>query len=199
MQNPYLYTVFQHIIARDVVRKLIQVIYFLLISTFLSNKNNQVIKVPKLLLTASKSKIKLNTFFPILTHYKYIPMHMVIMYISRSSIIGMTWSKKSSPIIEIPIIEIPIIYYYLKNRNPDNRGTILQMEYFINPGIARITVIEFPIIEVSLYMQSLKSKQDQIVRQSKVITILHIHTCLCCFSTYFQIFNRQYLGIYQSK
>ena len=152
MQNPYLYTVFQHIIARDVVRKLIQVIYFLLISTFLSNKNNQVIKVPKLLLTASKSKIKLNTFFPILTHYKYIPMHMVIMYISRSSIIGMTWSKKSSPIIEIPIIEIPIIYYYLKNRNPDNRGTILQMEYFINPGIARITVIEVPIIEDSLYI-----------------------------------------------
>ena len=27
--------------------------------------------MPKLLLTASKSKIKLITFFPILTHYKY--------------------------------------------------------------------------------------------------------------------------------
>ena len=31
--------------------------------------------MPKLLLTASKSKIKLNTFFPILTHYKYISTH----------------------------------------------------------------------------------------------------------------------------
>ena len=35
--------------------------------------------------------------------------------------------------------------YYPDNRNPDDRGiTILQMEWFINPGIARIKVIEVP-------------------------------------------------------
>ena len=50
------------------------------------------------------------------------------------------------------------------NRNPDNQGTTIprieipiieellpQMEYFINSGIARITVIEVPIIEDYMY------------------------------------------------
>ena len=40
----------------------------------------------------------------------------------------------------IPRIEIPIIEEFL-----------LDMEYFINLGIARITVIEVPIIEDPLY------------------------------------------------
>ena len=61
----------------------------------------------------------------------------------KSSIIRMTWSKKSSLIIH------PSIHH--KNRNPDNQGIILKMECFINPGIARITVIEVPVFEVSLY------------------------------------------------
>ena len=37
------------------------------------------------------------------------------------------------------------------NRNPYNRGAILKMSCFINPNIARITVIEVPIIEDYMY------------------------------------------------
>ena len=73
----------------------------------------------------------------VVTTYKY----------SKSSIIGMTWSKKSSAIIEILIIYLLL---YHKNRNPDNQGIILKIECFINPGIARITVTEVLIIKDSL-------------------------------------------------